>query len=425
MTQAAPTVDPRSAFRLLALALLLGIVASAAAAVFMALVAWGQEVMFETLPGWAGWDTAPWWWGAIMLALGAGVVLLARRLPGATGLGPLTGFHFDDPPAMVPSVLLAALGTLLFGFVLGPEAPLIVLGTVVGALITRRADERVRKAAMFLAGAAAIGAVFGNPFVTAFMILEFAALGVVPAMLIAPTLVALGAGYLVQIGMWGLPGFGTHDLSVPGLPSYDAVVPGDLLLALVVAVVAAVVAVGARELGLSLDRVTTRRPVMGLAIATAATIVILGVAQGIVGVPQDLILFSGETGMGDLLAETSVVAVVVVLVGKALAYGVALGGGLRGGPVFPATFLGVAVGLLVTLILPGVAITPMVAAGIAASATAILRLPATSALLGMLLVGGGGAAVAPFAILGAIVGYVARLAVDQRDSRRGARASVG
>ena len=45
---------------------------------------------------------------------------------------------------------------------------------------------------------------------------------------------------------------------------------------------------------------------------------------------------------------------------------------------------------------------------------AMLRMPATSALLGALLVAGGGAAVAPFAILGAVIGFVIRVVVDRR-----------
>jgi hypothetical protein len=36
------------------------------------------------------------------------------------------------------------------------------------------------------------------------------------------------------------------------------------------------------------------------------------------------------------------------------------------------------------------------------------RMPATSAILGAILVGGSGAAVAPFAILGAVAGYLMR-----------------
>ena len=308
--------------------------------------------MFTALPEAMGWSSAPWWLSAILLLIGATGVALARRLPGATGNGPLTGFHFDDPLSMVPSVLLAALFTLVFGLVLGPEAPLIVLGTAVGAIVARRAEPQARRAAMLLGGVAAIGAVLGNPFVTGFMILEFAAAGLVPAAVITPVFVALGAGYLTQIGIFGLPGFGVSTLAVPGLPAYPEILPGDILRGLLVAVIAAIVAVSARSLGVAVDRVARRRPVPVLYGAAIVTALVLLVAEAGFGLPQEVILFSGVDGMGALVAETSVTAVIVILIGKAIAYGVALGGGYRGGPIFPATFLGVGAGVLLALLMP-------------------------------------------------------------------------
>ncbi|MFM7551867.1 MAG: chloride channel protein, partial [Actinomycetota bacterium] len=86
----------------------------------------------------------------------------------------------------MPSILVAALGTLVFGFALGPEAPLIILGTALGAIVVRRGEDQARQLAMLLGGVAAIGAVFGNPFITAFMVLEFAALGLMPALALVP-----------------------------------------------------------------------------------------------------------------------------------------------------------------------------------------------------------------------------------------------
>jgi hypothetical protein len=44
----------------------------------------------------------------------------------------------------------------------------------------------------------------------------------------------------------------------------------------------------------------------------------------------------------------------------------------------------------------------------------MIKLPATSALLGLLLISGAGAAIAPFAILGAVVGLIVRLIAERR-----------
>ena len=416
MSAAAPAPQPNQAamVRLLLMAAVLGVVAAAAGSVFLEFIHLGEAFFFTDLPEAMGLDSAPWWWAALMLLVGATGVALVRRLPGATGEGPLTGFHFDDALSIVPSVLLAALATLMFGFVLGPEAPLIVLGTTVGALVTRKADPQVQRAAMMLGGVAAIGAVFGNPFVTAFMILEFAAFGLVPAMILPAVFLALGTGYLTQIGIGGLPGFGVHTLSVPGLPAYDAILPGDVLFGLIVAVVSAVILVVVREAAVAIDRRGRSRPVPLLYLAAIVTIIALLIAQVGFGIDQGLILFSGQSGMGDLVAETSVTAVIVILVCKGISYAFALGGGLRGGPIFPATFLGVAVGLLFSLIVPSASVSPMAAAGIAAATAAMIKLPGTSALLGALLISGSGAAIAPFAIFGAIVGLLVRTVADRR-----------
>ena len=244
---------------------------------------------------------------------------------------------------------MAALFTLVFGLVLGPEAPLIVLGTAVGAVVARKAEPKQRQAAMLLGGVAAIGAIFGNPFVTAFMILEFAAMGLVPAVILPAVLVALGAGYLTQVGIWNLPGFGVHSLSVPGLPAYDSISPGDLLLGLVLAVVIAIVTVSVRMGAVRWDRFAGGRPVVALYATAVITALVLLVAEVGFDVGPTLILFSGQAGMAQLVGETSAVAVLVILVGKAIAYAAALGGGFRGGPIFPATFLGVAAAVLMSL----------------------------------------------------------------------------
>jgi len=404
--------------RLIALAVVLGVLGATAASVFLEVVALGQDYLFTSLPKQLGLNDLPAWFAVLLLLIGAGVVILARRLPGSTGPGPLTGFHFDLPVAFAPSVLLAALGTLIFGFVLGPEAPLIVLGSMIGALAMRgRASDQVR-AGQLLGGAAAIGAVFGNPFITGFMLLEFAAFGLMPAAVIPAVLVALGSGYAIQVGVLGFAGLGTHSLAVPGLPTYDTIAVGDLAAGFVVAMVAGAIAIGVRSAALIIDRRAESRRSLALVGAALVTALALIVAQ-LAGASPVMVLFSGNTGMAGLVAQTSLTLVLVVLVTKGIAYAAALGAGLRGGPIFPATFLGVAVAIGASLVLDGVPATPLVAAGIAATAAGITRLPATSAILGAILVGGSGAAVAPFAILGAIVGLLLRQAADRKAAPAG------
>ena len=415
---AAPELSAKLTAAALGLAIVLGILGALGASVFILVMDEAQKWIWKDLPAALGFDGLPMWWVALMLLIGACIVALAWRLPGATGNGPLTGFHFDTPAINAPSILLAALGSLIFGFVLGPEAPLIIMGTTIGALLMRGRAPQLVQMGMLLGGAAAIGAIFGNPFVMAFMLLEFAALGILPAIALVPSLVALGSGYLVQIGVGPWSGIGTHSLAVPGLPTYDNLSVRDLIFGLVIAVIASIVAAIARELGERVAQLAAKhRGFVLFAVALLTAALAIAVTE-ITGVDVGFVLFSGQSDMTSLIAETSILTVVLVLIAKMFAYGMALGGGYRGGPIFPATFLGVAVGVLSSLVFPEISVTAMAATGIAATATVMLRLPFTSALLAMVLLSSSGPAVAPFAIKGAVVGFGVRQGLDKRYAKR-------
>lgn len=417
-TSTTPTaVAPQQLMTVLMASVLMGILSAIVSSLFLLVVEKSQEFLYHDMPHAMGLEGAPWWWAGIILGIAAVIVVFARTLPGNTGKGPLTGFHFDTPLKFVPAVILAALASLIGGVALGPEAPLIVLGTTLGALFTIGKPENSRKAMMFIGGAAAIGAVFGNPFITGFMILEFAALGAAPAALLLPVFTALASSYIVSIGIWKIPGLGVHSLTVPGLPAYASIQAGDLLAGLLIALVAAVVAVLTRKGGLGVDRIAKKWPTLMLFGAALITTIVLLVGETVFHLNPNQILFSGNDGMPELIAQTSLAAVIFILIGKSIAFAAALGGGFRGGPIFPATFLGVAVGVLGSLLLPDANVSALAAAGIAASAAAFTKLPATSALLGALLIAGTGAAIAPFAIFGAVIGLLTRLLTDRRSER--------
>jgi H+/Cl- antiporter ClcA len=83
----------------------------------------------------------------------------------------------------------------------------------------------------------------------------------------------------------------------------------------------------------------------------------------------------------------------------------------RGGPTFPALFLG-GVGGVALSHLPGLPLVDGVAMGIGAMSVVMLRLPLTSVLLASLLLASDGLAVMPLVIVAVVVAYVlsARLA---------------
>ena len=424
--QAEATPQPlKLQMRSFILAIVVGLVAATAASFFLWIVDGGQEIVYKKLPEAFGWDALPGWWVLLLLIVGAALVFVARRLPGATGGSPLSGFHFTNPISWAPGILVAAFGTLVFGAALGPEGPLIVLGSAIAAILVKRANsDDVTKLAMLLGGMAAIGTIFGNPFVAAFMLLEFAAMGALPSVALVPAFVSLGAGYVTLVGWGAWTGFGVHVLSVPGLPAYPSIEPDDLVAGTIVAIIVAVLAALARELGERTDHLSRKRPTVVLFAAAVITALVAWAVVSGFDVTYDQILFSGQSGMATLVAQTSAGAVLAIVIGKLVVYGIALGGGFRGGPVFPATFIGVGAGVLASLVFTNLSVSAMAAVGISAAATVMLRLPFTSGMLAMLLIGGAGAGIAPFAIIGAVIGFIVRQLLDRLDAKREAAVHV-
>jgi len=374
-------------------------------------MAQGTNLLWEWLPNALGLSGVPWWWLVVLLLVGAFLIIGAWRL--GEGMGsPLEGFHFDIGPSRAVAALSVALVTLIFGGVLGPEAPLIVVGTVIGGFVTRKQGPQAQQLGMALGGIAAISTILGNPFVAAFFVLEFAAMGAMPRQALIPMFVAIGSGYLVLTGIGPFAGLGSVELAVPGIGAVDKLTFVDLLVGLGVAVLAAVAVLLSRSIGYATMRVARKRPSVtiiaaALVIGGLATISMLAFDQ-----PYDMVPFSGETAMGTLIAETSALAVLFIFVAKAVAYGVSLGGGYRGGPIFPATFIGVGVAVFIGLLLPSTPMGALIVTGIAAACAAMLKMPFSSGLLAIVLGAGAGMIVTPMAIIGAIVGVLLRIAYD-------------
>src|SRR5262245_57854624 len=143
-----PTAGPSGPayLRLIGLGAAIGIPAALLAALFLALVHTLEDWLWTDLPAALGSASPPWFLVVALPVLGALIVVAARRfLPGDGGHSPLGGLSTEPTPlAHAPGVVLAALGTLPFGAVLGPELPVIALGSAVGMAVNRfvRLDRR-------------------------------------------------------------------------------------------------------------------------------------------------------------------------------------------------------------------------------------------------------------------------------------------
>jgi H+/Cl- antiporter ClcA len=164
-------------------------------------------------------------------------------LPGDGGHRPLDGLGGKPTPlADGPGVALAAIGTLSFGAVLGPEAPLIALGSMVGVAVTHflPLGDRERAVLGSAGSFSAISALFGGPIVGGVLMLEAAVgLGAAVLPILLPGFVAAGVGYVVFIGLGSWGGLNAQAITVPGLPPYNGTHVLDLLVGVVVGAVTA------------------------------------------------------------------------------------------------------------------------------------------------------------------------------------------
>jgi H+/Cl- antiporter ClcA len=196
-------------------------------------------------------------------------VYLARRfLRGDGGHPPLQGIGGGAVPVShAPGIALAAIGTLAFGAVLGPEAPLIALGAAVGMVFTLigRIDEKA-KAVLATAGSfSAISALFGGPVVGGVMMVESGlAMGTALLAVLLPGFVAAAVGYVLFVGLGDWGGLASQGLAVPSLPPYNGTHVYDLLIGIGVGVVAAVIIAAIRRLAGELAKEGPRRLGLGI-----------------------------------------------------------------------------------------------------------------------------------------------------------------
>lgn len=421
MTTAA--TDPFAVMRtrsyavLLILAAVVGAVVSVGAYWFLDLIANLTKWVYQPdeILKWLGFHGEPPWWPVPVLAV-AGVIvgMSIRYLPGSGGEKPVHGFRTGGAPsaANLPGIGIAAIAGISLGAVIGPEMPLIALGSGLGAVAVRLAkkDAPPATAAVMAAagGFAAISSLLGSPITAAFLLMEASALsGPAMTLVLIPGLLASGIGSLVFIGIGSLTGHGTYALALPALPHFVRPDVAEFGWALVIGLAAALLGSGLRAAAVWLSPRFER---LVLVKSTVAGLLIAGVAVAYfegAGHPSSDVLFSGQSGLPALVtgaAGYSVGALILLLACKGIGYCLSLAS-FRGGPTFPAMYLGAAGGIAMSH-LPGLPEVPALAMGIGAMAAVMLRLPMTSVLLATILLGANGITTAPLAIVAVVVAYV-------------------
>jgi H+/Cl- antiporter ClcA len=426
---AAPAPDPapaaqhpmellrsRSYLVLLVFGAVIGVPVAVIAYYFLKLVALAQKYFFTTLPGELGFHGQPAWWPVPVVAVGGALVApTLHYLPGTGGHHPAEGFKAGGTITArdLPAIVCAALATLIFGAVLGPEAPLIAIGGGVAVLIVHLIRKDAPDQAILVIGAAgsfaALSTLLVNPLVGAFLLLEAAGVGGgMISVVLAPGLLAAGIGALIFVGLDKLTGFGTFSLAIPHIPAAHTPTGGEFLWAIGIGLAAAVVGTGIRWVGLRVQPAAERRkaliPVLGLAVGGLAAIF-----EGVAGKGTHQVLFSGQNELPALIQHAgtwSVGALLLVVACKSLAYGFSLGG-FRGGPTFPGMFIGAAGGILLSH-LPGLPLIDGVGIGIGAMLVVMLGgMPLTAALLTIVFLASDATDLISVVIVAVVVAWVA------------------
>jgi H+/Cl- antiporter ClcA len=375
--------------RTLALAALLGAVIGALSGVYLLVVRWSIDLIWDgtrpRLPG-PGWLTT-----IVVCVLGGLVVGLLRRR------------HDDDAPhdlddalvqldtaleteaAPVPSVRwlvrAAVLGvvSLAAGASLGPEAPLIVLATGLGQR-SARILRITRSEAAYVSVVGALSGLLGGPLGAVVMPVEHAARPARATRLIGPGLVAGVTGLLALLLVLPDGGGLRYDLpavDLTGRGSLVAVAGWAALAALLGAVAGLGLRVGAPPLRHWAERVmpsTMLRAAAG------------GLVLGGCGALAPLTLFSGEhevEHLAAIVASSTALGLLALAALKVVASLAVQVTGWFGGQIFPAAFAGMAAGLVVVAATGSAPVTVALAAG-AGSATAVVLRP-LAALLVLLL----------------------------------------
>jgi H+/Cl- antiporter ClcA len=422
--QAAATLRSRQFLVLLVVVSVIGVIVSLAAWCFLELIHQMQQELYTHLPHAVGYDNGPpvWWPLPILAVAGLVVALAITKLPGDGGHLPARGLAAGGQPnpINVPGVVLAGLATVGSGLVLGPEAPLIALGSGVAVMMVSRRKMPLPALQIVAASGAfaAVSFIFSSPLMAAILVIELAGLGgpQMPLVLI-PGLLAAGIGSLVSIGMGSFTGLSTsaYALAPVALPHFGHpdIAQFGWTIALAVAV-----AIGARLImsgGLATYSVVVRRLLLALPLVA---LVIGGLAIAFSQATDksfDNVLFSGQDSLPGLISNAgtwSIGALALLLVFKGLAWSLSLGS-FRGGPTFPALFLGAAAGVMASH-LPGFSLVPAVAVGMGAGLAAVLKLPLSAVVIATLLTSRAGTGDEPLIIVGVVAAYLVAVVMTSR-----------
>jgi H+/Cl- antiporter ClcA len=323
-------------------AVIIGIASSLVLIVTMKVASVLQNILWSVLPLSLGLNAGGHLWTIAILTLtGIAVGLVIRFSPGHAGPDPAAESLVGAPvsTSALPGLIAALILGLAGGVSLGPEHPIMVVNIALAVAIGSRLFPRVSSLDWtILAASGTIGALFGTPVAAALIFSQtLNGSNDVPLWdrLFAPLLAAAAGALTTSL-------FFNPHFSLP-IPHYPQMRLVDIFSGAVVALIA--IAVGMVAVW-CLPRLHTlmhrlKSPVLTLGIG--------GLLLGILGtVGGHITLFKGLDEMQQMAFSQTLTGgdfMLIALV-KLAALVLAAASGFRGGRIFPAVFVGAALGLM-------------------------------------------------------------------------------
>ena len=384
-------IDPRAKLgpyiKLMALVVVLGLISALVTFVFMFLVHEGTALVWGKTASLLGVDARAF---TVLVCTGGGLLvgLLVKHFGDHSGIFAEVMLEFGKSGRFdyrnAPGIVITAFVSLIAGASLGPEAPLADACGGIGTLLSDRLklDEQETRTMGYSGVSGMLAAFITSPFGGALLGLESAQGGtsgkIAYFWVLFPSLLASAVATVVFVLLSG-----TFFETLYRFPAY-APRALDLFyaapLGLIGGAVGLLFMVSLRWLQRLFQIMKSRVVLRGL---------LGGLGMGLIGALLPLTLFSGESQTADLIthaAEIGVVMLVLLGLAKLFATSLLLATGWKGGYIFPIMFAGVALGLAVNLLFPGIPVAVTVAATMAGALVAALKAPLFAALFTLALV---------------------------------------
>jgi len=362
--------------RLLFYAGCLGIGIGCLSTLYYVVLQWGLQTVWTTLPRALHWDPGnvqSFAW--IFTTIGGLLVGLSVHYLGApSGINAaIDEIHREGriDYRQTPGMIVASLLSLIFGSSAGPESPLVDINGSIGSWFGDKLNlsEGETRILTFCGMGAALGAFFGSPLGSAILALELPhRLGLEYYEALIPVLVSTVISFAIFRISTGHTIGGFYEF-----PSHPSFHPTHLIFAVFLGVVGAATA----RVFIFIFR-RTQRFIQTVPIHPILLTTLGGLGLGLIAAVLPLTLFSGEREIQIIIntgAQLGWGTLLLIALGKMIAVSLSLHSGFRGGFIFALFFIGAAVGMGVSLLIPYIPPAVAILCMMAAVTVAVMKTP--------------------------------------------------